>query len=450
MERLKGIIGSGKVSTERADLLCYGFDASKIKKPPSAVVWAEDITDVVKLTKFAYENDLPIIPRGAGTSTTGSAVPVDNAIVLSLERMDRILEIDTDNLFVMVEPGVINGRLQKELGIKGFFYPPDPASMDFCTIGGNVAVNAGGPRAIKYGVTGDYVQYLEAVLPDGRVIEAGVRTKKGVVGYDLKSLLVGSEGTLAIITKIGLRILPEPETVITLLAFYSSLRKATETVPRIISQKVIPRTLEFMDRRTIEAIESYNPSGLKDAEAVLLIELDGPVKTVQRETERVVDICNRMGASVEVADDSITQQKIWATRRAISPALYHISPTKINEDIVVPVTGIPDIIEFLEQLSQRYKIPIASFGHAGDGNIHVNIMVDKKDQKQYEKALSMVKEIFQETLKLGGTISGEHGVGLTKADYIDMEIHNNEMDLMKGIKRLFDHKMILNRGKVFP
>ncbi len=450
MERLKGILGSSKVSTEKADLLCYGFDASKIKKPPSAVVWAEDLTDVVKLTKFAYENDLPIIPRGAGTSTTGSAVPVDNAIVLSLERMDRILEIDTDNLFVMVEPGVINGRLQKELSIKGFFYPPDPASMDFCTIGGNVAVNAGGPRAIKYGVTGDYVQYLEAVLPDGRVIEAGVRTKKGVVGYDLKSLLVGSEGTLAIITKIGLRILPEPETVITLLAFYSSLRKATETVPRIISQKVIPRTLEFMDRRTIEAIESYNPSGLKDAEAVLLIELDGPVKTVQRETERVVDICNKMGASVEVADDSISQQRIWATRRAISPALYHISPTKINEDIVVPVTGIPDIIEFLEQLSERHQIPIASFGHAGDGNIHVNIMVDRRDQKQYEKALSLVKEIFQETLRLGGTISGEHGVGLTKADYIDMEIHNNEMDLMKGIKRLFDHKMILNRGKVFP
>ena len=450
MERLKGILGSHKISTEKADLLCYGFDASKIKHMPAMVVWAEDVEDVVKTARFAYDNNIPIVPRGAGTSTTGSAVPHEGAIVLSLERMNGILDVDTDNLFVLVEPGVINGRLQKELSIRGFFYPPDPASMDFCTIGGNVAVNAGGPRAIKYGVTGDYVRYLEAVLPDGRVIETGVRTRKGVVGYDLKSLLVGSEGTLAIITKIGLRILPEPETVITLLAFYRSIRKAAETVPRIISHRIIPRTLEFLDRKTIEAIENYQPSGLKDSDAVLLIELDGPAKTVQRETEIVVELCNSMGASLEIADDSISQQKIWATRRAISPALYHISPTKINEDIVVPVTKIPDIVEFLDELSQKHQIPIASFGHAGDGNIHVNIMVDRQDTERYERALTLVRENFEKTLLLGGTISGEHGIGLTKADYIDMEIHNNEMDLMQGIKRLFDHRKILNRGKVFP
>ncbi len=450
MQRLKGFLDSHKVSTEKADLLCYGFDASKIKAAPAAVAWPEDTTDVVRLSKFAYEQEIPLIPRGAGTSTTGSSVPTKGGIVLSLERMNQILEIDGDNLFVMVEPGVINGALQRELGLKGLFYPPDPASLEFCTIGGNVAVNAGGPRAIKYGVTGNYVRYLEAVLPDGRVIEAGVRTKKGVVGYDLKSLLVGSEGTLATITKIGLSVLPEPETVLTLIASYRSLRSATETVTTIIANRIIPRTLEFLDRATIEALEAYQPSGLKGSESVLIIELDGPVKTVERDSERVVQICQSKGASLEVADDSLSQQSIWATRRAISPALFHISPTKINEDIVVPVTAVPDMVEFLQRLSEQEGIPIASFGHAGDGNLHVNIMVNQEDRELYEKGRSLVREIFREALRLGGSLSGEHGVGLTKADYIDMEIHNNEMDLMRGIKRLFDHRMILNPGKVFP
>ncbi len=450
MHRLKGLLDSHKISTEKADLLCYGFDASKIKSTPAAVAWPEHTEDVIRLSQFAYENDIPIVPRGAGTSTTGSAVPLNGAIVVSLERMNQILEIDGDNLFVMVEPGVINGALQKELQLMGFFYPPDPASLEFCTIGGNVAVNAGGPRAIKYGVTGNYVRYLEAVLADGRLIEAGIRTRKGVVGYDLKSLLVGSEGTLATITKIGLSILPEPETVLTLIASYQSMRNATETVTTIIKNRIIPRTLEFMDRTTIEALEAYQHSGLSGSEAVLIIELDGPARTVERESEQVVKICQQKGASLEVADDSISQQSIWATRRSISPALFHISPTKINEDIVVPVTAIPDMIEFLEKLSSENQIPIASFGHAGDGNIHVNIMVNSEDREFYERGRALVKEIFKEALRLGGTISGEHGVGITKADYIDMEIHNNEMDLMRGIKRLFDHKMILNPGKVFP
>ncbi len=450
MQRLYGLLKKDKVSTSPEDLICYGFDASRIQGMPAAVVWPEETEDVVKVSEFAYENDIPLVPRGAGTSTTGGAVPCRGGIVISLERMDRILEVDTDNLTVLVEPGVINGRLQKELGSRGYFYPPDPASMNFCTIGGNVAENAGGPRAIKYGVTGDYVMALEAVLPDGRLIQTGVRTPKGVVGYDLKSLLVGSEGTLSTITGIRLRILPEPQSIVTLLVSFDDLRASGDVVSGIISSKVIPRTLEVMDREAVQAAESYKPCGLRDAEALLIIELDGDLKTVQRESQKVVEVCTAHGAEVTVAEDNASRNNLWECRRAVSPALHSIAPTKISEDIVVPRTRIPDMLIFLRKLSEENGIKIVNFGHAGDGNIHVNIMVDEENAEEYSKGLSLVKKIFSETLRLGGTISGEHGVGLTKSEYIEMEIMHSEMDLMRGIKKLFDHKNILNPGKVSP
>ncbi|NOZ24630.1 MAG: FAD-binding protein [Nitrospirae bacterium] len=450
MQRLYRLLSEDKVSTSPEDLICYGFDASRIHAMPMAVVWPESAEDVAKVSGFAYENDIPLVPRGAGTSTTGGAVPSRGGIVVSLERMDRIIDVDTDNLTVLVEPGVVNGRLQRELGAMGYFYPPDPASMNFCTIGGNVAENAGGPRALKYGVTGDHVMALEAVLPDGRLIQTGVRTPKGVVGYDLKSLLVGSEGTLSTITKVRLKILPEPEAVITLLASFGDLKASGDVVSRVISSKVIPRTLEFMDREAIQAAEAYNPCGLKDAEALLIIELDGDIKTVQRESQKVVEICTASGADVTVAEDNASRKNLWECRRAVSPALHSIAPTKISEDIVVPRTRIPDMLIYLRRLSEENGIRIVSFGHAGDGNIHVNIMVDEEDGEEYERARALVKKIFSETLRLGGTISGEHGIGLTKAEYIEMEILHPEMDLMRGIKKLFDHKNIMNPGKVFP
>ncbi|RMG71733.1 MAG: FAD-binding protein, partial [Nitrospirae bacterium] len=293
MHRLRHILSSSKISTERADLLSYGFDASKIKSQPAAVCWPEDTEDVIALSKFAYEEDIPLVPRGAGTSTTGSAVPTRGGIVVSLERMNQIIEIDTDNLFVMVEPGLINGHLQRELSLRGYFYPPDPSSLEFCTIGGNVAVNAGGPRAVKYGVTSNYVRYLEAVLMDGRLIKVGARTKKSVVGYDLKSLLIGSEGTLATITKIGLGILPEPESILTLIASFDSLRGATETVTAIIRNRIIPRALEFIDRTTLWALKQYQATGFMDGEALLIIELDGQRKAVEEDADRVVKLCQQ-------------------------------------------------------------------------------------------------------------------------------------------------------------
>ena len=440
-----------KISTAPEDLICYGFDASGMEVSPSAVVWPEHTEDVVKIMKYAYGNGIPVIPRGAGTGMTGGSVPATGAILLSLEKMNRIIEIDPENLSVLCEPGLINGRLQREIERKGLFYPPDPASMNFCTIGGNVAENAGGPRAIKYGVTRDYVMEIESVLPNGDILTTGVKTSKGVVGYDLTRLLVGSEGTLSVFTKIRLKILPMPEEVITLLALFSNLESSGLAVSHIVASKIIPRTLEFMDREVIMAVENFKPVGLpREAEAVLLIELDGYPTTITREAEKVADICRHLGAEVSMAEDEEARAKLWEARRAVSPALYHISPTKINEDIVVPRNRIPEMLKRLRRLSEESGIKIVNFGHAGDGNIHVNIMIDRNNKEEYTKGVELVKHVFKETLDLGGTISGEHGIGSTKAPYIGMEISETGLSIMKSIKKVFDPKNILNPGKMFP
>jgi len=440
-----------KISTAPEDLICYGFDASGMEVSPSAVVWPEHTEDVVKIMKYAYDNGIPVIPRGAGTGMTGGGVPVTGAILLSLEKMNRILDVDPENLHVLCEPGLINGRLQREIERKGLFYPPDPASMNFCTIGGNVAENAGGPRAIKYGVTRDYVMEIESVLPNGDILTTGVKTSKGVVGYDLTRLLVGSEGTLSVFTKVRLKILPMPEEVITLLALFSNLESSGLAVSHIVASKIIPRTLEFMDREVIMAVENFKPVGLpREAEAVLLIELDGYPTTITREAEKVADICRHLGAEVSMAEDEEARAKLWEARRAVSPALYHISPTKINEDIVVPRNRIPEMLKRLRRLSEESGIKIVNFGHAGDGNIHVNIMIDRNNKEEYTKGVELVKHVFKETLDLGGTISGEHGIGLTKAPYIGMEISETGLSIMKSIKKVFDPKNILNPGKMFP
>jgi len=440
-----------KISTSPEDLVCYGFDASGIEISPSAVVWPDTTEDVVKVMKYAYENSISVVPRGAGTGMTAGAVPSKGAIIISFEKMKRILEIDTENLNVLCEPGVINGRLQRELEWKGLFYPPDPASMNFCTIGGNVAENAGGPRALKYGVTRDYVMEIESVLPNGEIMTTGVKTSKGVVGYDLTRLLTGSEGTLSVFTKIRLKILPLPEEVVTLLAIFNNLEASGDAVAKIISSKIIPRTLEFMDREAIAAIEKFKPVGLpKDAEAILLIELDGHPSAITKEAEKIVDICQQLGAEIKKAEDEDARNQLWASRRAISPALYQIRPTKINEDIVVPRNMVTEMLKRLRKLSEESGIKIVNFGHAGDGNIHVNIMVDKADNDEYTKGLSLVEQIFKDTLSLGGTISGEHGIGLTKAGYIGMELSRKELEIMEAIKKVFDPKNILNPGKIFP
>ncbi|MGD2081196.1 MAG: FAD-linked oxidase C-terminal domain-containing protein [Nitrospirota bacterium] len=437
-------------SREPEDLACYGFDASGLDGKPALVAWPGSAGEVSEVLRYAYERDMVIVPRGAGTGMTGGSVPPEGAVILSTEKLNRILEVDPENLNAVVEPGVINGDFQSTLAGRGYFYPPDPASMEFCTLGGNVAENAGGPRALKYGVTRDYVMQLEAALPDGRTITTGVRTHKGVVGYDLTRLLVGSEGTLAVVTKIRLRFLPLPEDVTTLLAFFGNVEAAGRAVSEIIASGILPRTLEFMDRECVKAVEKFKPTGLPTAiDALLLIELDGYPEVIEKEAERVLNICRSWRARCEVASDEEARARLWESRRAVSPALFHISPTKINEDIVVPRSRLPEMLGALARLSEESGIPIVNFGHAGDGNIHVNVMADKRDEKLFAKAEALVGEIFKKVLELGGTISGEHGVGLTKASFIGMEIGEAELGLMRGIKRAFDPKGLLNPGKIF-
>jgi glycolate oxidase len=450
MKDLKDIL-PGRVSTDKEELFCYGFDSSKEEGLPSAVVRPVSTDEVSKVHEYAFKNGLAVVPRGAGSGMTGGSVPLKDSIVLSLERMNSILDIDERNMVVTVEPGVINKDLQNKLEPLGLFYPPDPTSMNFCTIGGNVAENAGGPRALKYGVTRDYVLGLEVVLSDGRVITTGGKTYKGVVGYDLTWLIVGSEGTLCTVTKIFLKVVPSPEEVVTILCAFSSLEKASEAVPKIAASGSIPRTLEFMDSGAIQAVENYKPIGLpSNAAALLLVEVDGPADLVRNDADKVASICTSMGGDVSIADDIYARERLWESRKALSPALYHLKPTKINEDIVVPRSKIPQIIQSISAIEQKYNLKIVNFGHAGDGNIHVNIMTDKKDLDEYQRAQDAVREIFDETLKLGGTISGEHGIGLTKLKYIGMELSDASIGLMKAVKRAFDPKGIMNPGKVFP
>lgn len=451
MKKLSEALSGIKTSVTPEDLICYSFDACGIRNLPAAVLWPETTQDIVRIMKYAYGNDISVVPRGAGTGMTGGSVPLKDSLVLSMERMNRIIEMDEDNLTVLVEPGIINARLQKTVEQQGYFYPPDPASMNFCTIGGNVAENAGGPRALKYGVTRDYVMEIEAVLPNGDIINAGVRTHKGVVGYDLARLLVGSEGTLAVLTKIRLKLLPMPEDVIAMLCLFNDLDACGRAVSMITAAKVIPRTLEFMDREAIDAVEKFHPLWhAGNTEALLLVEMDGHPDAIRKEAAKVADICTGLGADITVAADAEARNKLWECRRGVSPALYHISPSKINEDIVVPRSRIPQMLNGLRKLSEASGLKIVNFGHAGDGNIHVNIMCDKAQEVEYAKAQALVREVFELTLKLGGTISGEHGIGITKAPYIRMELKEKELDLMRGIKNLFDPKNIMNPGKIFP
>ncbi len=441
----------GKVFTDKEDLFCYGFDSSSQEGTPSAVIRPVTCREVSEVAAFAFQNKIPIVPRGAGTGMTGGSVPMKDVAVLSLEGMNRIVEIDEKNMIAVVEPGVINGHLQEKLDVMGLFYPPDPASMKFCTLGGNVAENAGGPRAVKYGVTKDYVLGLEIVLPNGEIVMTGGKTYKGVVGYDLTRLMVGSEGTLGIITKIFLKILPQPEETVTLLAVFPDLEDAALAISEITASSVIPRALEFMDHETIRAVENYKPVGLPlDTGALLLIEVDGPHVSVAKEVETVASICTSANGKISIAEDMFSKQRLWEARRSISPALYHIKPTKINEDIVVPRGRIPEMLRSLRDIAEKNNLIIANFGHAGDGNIHVNVMTDKHDEVEYQRARESVKEIFEAALKLEGTISGEHGVGITKKEYIGMELSDLNIEIMKKIKNVFDPRGILNPGKIFP
>ena len=430
---------------------CYGYDATRQTARPQLAALPESESQVRAVLEAAAEFDLKIYPRGAGSGMSGGAIPTTDGIVLSLTRMKKIIEIDQENMIATVEPGVVCGELQEEVEKYGLFYPPDPASLAFSTIGGNVAENAGGPRAVKYGVTADYVMGLEAFLVDGARIRSGNKCIKSVSGYDLTSLLVGSEGTLAVITKILLKLLPAPEAVKAMLLVFDSMTRAAEAINLMFRSQVVPATIEFLDRHSINAVRPGLPFDLPTAaDTLLLVEVDGSVDEVDVLQNKIRQLFQDEALLLLEAADETEREQLWVARRRLSPAIANLAPHKINEDIAVPRAAIPTVIARLEQLSATIDLPIVCFGHAGDGNIHVNVMLDKNDPGQAARGRQAVDEIFDITLKLGGTLSGEHGIGNTKSAWFDREWDASTINLMKEIKRAFDPDNRLNPGKIFP
>jgi D-lactate dehydrogenase (quinone) len=452
VERLKAVLGTQNVLTDPADRWPYGQDNSRKHTPPDVIAFATSHAQVLETVRLCNEYNVPIVARGRGTGTTGSAIPVRGGLVLSLERMDRIIEMDAANRAMRVEPGAINQAIQDQAAEHGFFWPPDPTSSAYCTVGGNIALNAAGPRALKYGSTRENVLGLIAVTGNGDEIHTGTYTTKGVVGYDLTRLLIGSEGTLAIVTQATLKLTPLPESRRTLQAVYDSVRAAAAAVSRLMAQPVTPCALEFMDAAAIEMIRSYSQAELpQGAGALLMIELDGPEAAMETAVATISAAARGEGLlSLAAAKTKDEVAALWATRKALSPALRNIAPNKLNEDVVVPVSRIPELIDGLEKLSREFGIPIVNFGHAGNGNIHVNLLYDTQDPRQERNALPCLSRVFDLVLALGGTLSGEHGIGMAKRDYINRAIDPVTLDLMRAIKRQFDPRGILNPDKIFP
>jgi glycolate oxidase len=452
LEALTAIVGAEHVSNSAVDRITHSYDATQQQFLPDAVVHAGSTDEVSRIVRLAHAENIPILPRGAGSGFTGGSLPVRGGIVLVLTRMNRILEIDSDNLIAVVEPGVVTGRLQKEVEKLGLFYPPDPASKDFSTLGGNIAECAGGPRCVKYGVTRDYVLGLTVVTPTGEVIHTGGRTMKNVVGYDLTRLFVGSEGTLGIVTRIILRLLPKPEARKTMLVAFAAIDGAAQAVSAIIRGKIIPTTLEFMDASAIDCVRRATPLDLPpECRAVLIIEVDGDRELLEGQARRIMEIISPLGVlATRVAETAEESEAIWKVRRSISPSLRTLNPHKFNEDIVVPRSRVPDMIRALDTISARHEVPIVNFGHAGDGNIHVNVMVDLDRPGMRETVHQALDDIFRATVALGGSVSGEHGIGTAKAPYIGMELDSATLAVMQIIKKALDPRNIMNPGKIFP
>ncbi len=450
---LKKILGQDGFSTDPWDLRAYSYDASGLTFTPTAIALPRTIEQVASILRLAEQEGLKIYPRGAGTGTTGACLAEQPGLVLCLTRMDKILSISPENLCVTVEPGVITGRIQNYVEARGLFYPPDPASLAFCTIGGNVATCAGGARAVKYGVTRDYVMGLELVLAGGKVITTGVKTAKGVVGYDLTRLIVGSEGSLGVITRITLRLIPAPRCVGTLLSFFSSVNKAARAVVSLFSQGIVPRCAEFLDALSIKCIKEHLPDGVPAGTmALLLVEVDGNRASVKEQLSDILTCFEKEQAIlVKVAKGPEEAKRFWSARRALSPAIRRLGfPDKVSEDICVPRNRLPEILERIGAIGNDTGITILCFGHAGDGNLHVNLLLDLKEPGAFSRCEKAVRRIMEDTVSVGGTISGEHGIGITKRPYITLELKQQVIQVMKQIKSCFDPKGILNPGKVFP
>ena len=451
LQELTEVVGDGNITIDKIDRITHSYDATQKQYLPDAVVYARSTEEISAIVKIANKWRTPLFPRGAGSGLSGGSIPVKGGIALVLTMMDSVLEIDHDNLVAHVEPGVVTAELQRQVEKVGLFYPPDPASKEFSTIGGNVAECAGGPRCLKYGVTKDYVLGLEVVTPTGEIIRTGGETLKNVVGYDLTKLFVGSEGTLGIITKIILKLVPKPAAKKTMLIFFDSIDGAAESVSAIIKEKIVPTTLEFMDKATIQCIRGKSDIAIpEDCQAILIVEVDGEKEILEKQAEQILSIIAPLGTiDTKIAETDEESEKIWQVRRIVSPSLRSINPDKFNEDIVVPRSKVPDMIRKLEKISDDFGVPIVNFGHAGDGNIHVNIMVDLSQANMGKKVETVLQKIFQEAIELRGSISGEHGIGTEKSKYMEMELGEATLSCMKSIKQALDPANILNPGKIF-
>ncbi len=451
IKEVQTIFSSEQVKLDLEDRIAYGIDASRLQGLPSCVVFPESSQQVSEMLQLASRYRIPIYPRGAGSGMVGGSVPIEAGVVVSFERMNRIIEIDENNMFCIVEPGVVTEYLQNIVSKKGLFYPPDPSSLKFSTIGGNVATGAGGPRAVKYGVTKDYVLAIEAVLASGEIIRTGSMAVKSVVGYDLTKLLVGSEGTLALFTKIVLRLITLPAPTSLMLVTFSDARFAARAVSGVLKSNLVPSAIEFMDEFVISAVSEFGSIRLpEDSKSLLIFEIDDIPEVKHLVIKRIEQVCESNKAlSIMIAHDDHEKSKIWNLRRSISPALARIRRGKINEDVAVPRNMLPDLLKVVEDISRKYEIPIPVFGHAGDGNLHVNIMYDPADDRERESAKKATRELFTNVLELRGTISGEHGIGVAKSPFIAMELGNELLQLMWRLKLAFDPLNILNPGKIF-
>jgi glycolate oxidase len=451
--QLVRITGKDGILTTPEDLAVYGYDGTFEDHRPDLVALPRTTEQVSQVVALAARERIPLVTRGMGSGLAAASVPFQGGIVLAMTRMNRILEIDEVNTTASVETGVVTADLQTAVEKLGLFYPPDPSSLQHSTIGGNIACNAGGPRCLKYGVTGDYILGLTIVLADGRILHTGSKCIKDVVGYDLTALFTGSEGTLGVIAEALLRLIAKPKFARTALVEFARLEDASLTVNAILSAGIVPATLELMDETAIACIEAALHLGLPlDVEATLLIETDGSDEaSVLREIEVVTKICQKTGAGqVKLARDEAERAKLWQARRSVSPALARKAPNKLGEDITVPRGAIPKAIRRLKVISVKYGLPIVIFGHAGDGNLHPNILFDKRDPEQWAKVEQMAAEEFALALELGGTLSGEHGVGALKRSYMQQALGPVSLEVQKRIKAALDPVNILNPGKIFP
>jgi glycolate oxidase len=451
-KQIEAIVGRDGVLTSETDLKTYSFDAtSNWQRLPEVVVLPTTTQQVSALMRLASESHTPVTVRGAGTCLSGGPIPIHGGILLCTARMNRILEIDENNLTVQVETGVVLNDLYQALAPRGLFFPPDPQSFLAATIGGCVSENAGGPYAVKYGVFRHYLLGMTAVLPDGKILNLGGRTLKNVTGYDLPQLICGSEGTLAVVTRVMLRVLSRPQSSQTVLATFGNTRTAGEAVHKIRASGVVPAKIEFIDNWILQRIEERMPLGLPlSAEAVLLFELDGAADAVARETRQVIDLCHAAGADVvRPAEDEREADNFWTARRAGFSAIFGNAPTVLAEDVTVPVNRIPDLVDRVEAIAKENDLTIVIIGHAGDGNLHPSVLTDKTDSAHYARAQKAVDEIFKAALEYGGAISGEHGIGLEKKKYLRDAMSPGEIDLLKQLKQVFDPKGILNPGKIW-